>query len=358
MDINMKLSMWMIANRLSSLDLELNIRESSLAVLKSARRVYATNCVHVYSDGKDAICSGEGDTIRIPDMDLITGFEIIQGVFDYFQDWMDQLLQMVRGRNYQGIIDLAWQVFRNPLILMDGNNRVLGLTRQYPEDALDEEWYYLCNYGYPSLNAILQMRADHNNIEFWQHGAKSFQFSENRLLKYIGRSYCMYCNDAVCGRITVLCKERELNPGDYQLLELIATLLEPSLGQVYYENVLNNTNVFYNLLLGNPYDQKQLCTQLSYQQWKTEDTFYLTMIEVLANDRRQMLDKNLGILMQVILYHSQDYVVMKKTPYILLLSNRNLSAENSMLTFLSNLETYNPIKISFSLPCTINPSMP
>ena len=41
----MRLSMWMIANRLSSLDLELDIRSSAPAVLKSARRVYATNCV-------------------------------------------------------------------------------------------------------------------------------------------------------------------------------------------------------------------------------------------------------------------------------------------------------------------------
>lgn len=347
----MGLSMWMIANRLSSLDLELDIWASAPAVFKSARHVYATNCVHVYSQGEDVICNGEGDIIRIPDMDLLTGFEIIQGVFDYFQDWMDEILQMVRDRDYQGIVDLAWYVCRNPIILMDGNNRVLGITRQYPEDALDEEWYYLCNYGYTSLNAVIEMRDDKVGVEMLQHGARSFHFPKTQILKYGGYSYCMSCNDITCGRITILSKERELNPGDFQLMELLARILEPSLGQIYYENVLNNTNVFYNLLMGETFDRKMLDTQLSYQQWHPEDTYFLTLIEVTDGVKKSSIGRNLDMLMQTLLYHSHNYVPIKKTPYILLLSNRRPNTEGEMLTFLKALETHNPIKISFSLPC-------
>ena len=39
----MKLSMWMIANRLQSLDMKLDIRGNAPVILNSARRVYATN---------------------------------------------------------------------------------------------------------------------------------------------------------------------------------------------------------------------------------------------------------------------------------------------------------------------------
>ena len=194
----MRLSMWMIANRLSSLDLKLNIRDTAPAVLKSARRVYATNCVHVYSEGDDVICNGEGDTIRISNMDLLTGFEIVQSVFDYFQDWMDEMLRMLRERNYQGMVDLAWQVCRNPLILMDGNNKVIGITRQYPSNSLDSEWSYLCNYGYTSLNAVLQMRDSNADLEMLQHGVRSFRFPRAGMLEYGGCTYCMICNDITC----------------------------------------------------------------------------------------------------------------------------------------------------------------
>lgn len=347
----MRLSMWMIANRLSSLDLELDIRSSAPAVLKSARRVYATNCVHVYSEGEDVICNGEGDIIRIPNMDLLTGFEIIQGVFDYFQDWMDEILQMVRERNYQGIVDLAWYVCRNPIILMDGNNRVIGITRQYPDDSLDEEWYYLCNYGYTSLNAVSQMRDDKTGLEMLQHGPRAFQFPKTRILKYGGYSYCMSCNDIICGRITILSKERELNPGDFQMVELLARLLEPSLGQIYYESVLSNANVFYNLLTGKSFDRKMLDTQLSYQQWSMDDTYCLTLIEVTDGGKKSFISRNLDMLMQTLLYHSHNYVPIKKTPYILLLSSLRTNTGGEMREFLKVLETHNPIRISFSLPC-------
>ena len=50
--------MWMIANRLSALDPEIHIRDSAPIILRSARRAYATNCVHVFQVGKDAICNG------------------------------------------------------------------------------------------------------------------------------------------------------------------------------------------------------------------------------------------------------------------------------------------------------------
>ncbi len=347
----MKLSMWMIANRLSSLDMDLDIRDDAPAVLNSARQAYATNCVHVYREGNSVICSGEGSTIRIHNMDVVQGFEIIQSVFDYFQDWSDDMVRLVRERNYQGAIDLACQVFHNPILLQDGNSRVLGISQKlYPADSLDAEWAYLCKYGYSSLNAIQQMRYDYPNIEFWHHGTQTFRFSDD-FLSYSGVSYCLYCNDVICGRITLLEKDRPLNTGDCQLLEQLAAILEPGLGQIYYESVLNNTNVFHNILFGDPYDKKLLDTQLAYLQWQSEDTYYLTAVEVQDISGRKTRDENVDLLMQVILRQTTNYVVMKKRACILLLANRNLSKDAQMLTFLKKLQARNPIKIGFSLPC-------
>lgn len=120
--------------------MELDIKNDAPVILKSARRVYATNCVHVYQENNDVVCNGEGNTIRFQNMDLTQGFEIIASVFDYFQDWMDDMIRLTRERDYQGVIDLAWQVFQNPIVMLDGNNRVLGISRQYPPDSVDDEW--------------------------------------------------------------------------------------------------------------------------------------------------------------------------------------------------------------------------
>ena len=346
----MKLSMWMIANRLHSLDMKLDIKEDAPVILNSARRVYATNCVHVYSEGNDVICNGEGDSIRFENTDLTLGFEIVASVFDYFQDWMDRLIRLSREHDYQGVVDLAYEVFKNPIVLLDGNNRVLGITRQYDADALDDEWAYLSQYGYSSLNAVQQMRYDYNNFDYWYHGPKKFRFSGSNLLDYDGLTYCMYCNDSICGRINVLAKDRPLNAGDSQLLDQIAMILEPVLGQTYYESVLNHTNVFHNILFGLPYDKRQLDKQLSYQQWTADNDYYLTVIEVFDVAGRPATDANVEQLLQVLARQASGCAALKKDTCILLLGTSNLVLDVSMTPIFNTLTARNPIRIAFSLP--------
>ena len=90
----MKLSMWMIANRLSSLlDMEIDIRWDAPAILNSARTVYSTNCVHVYQENDHVVCSGEGDRILFYNLSAKETFEIIQGVFDFYEDWEDKIAE-------------------------------------------------------------------------------------------------------------------------------------------------------------------------------------------------------------------------------------------------------------------------
>ena len=44
----MRLSMWMIANRLHALEPEVSIKSDAPMELRGARNVMAPNCVHVY----------------------------------------------------------------------------------------------------------------------------------------------------------------------------------------------------------------------------------------------------------------------------------------------------------------------
>ncbi len=87
----MKLSMWMIANQISELDIKLEIREDAPAILNSARLAYATNCVHIYKEKNYVVCDGEGDRIIIYDMEITRVFELIQSVFDAHEDWISKI---------------------------------------------------------------------------------------------------------------------------------------------------------------------------------------------------------------------------------------------------------------------------
>ena len=65
----------------------------------------------------------------------------------------------------------------------------------------------------------------------------------------------------------------------------------------------------------------------------------------------RIANNELNILMNTILQQYPNCIVLKKTPYILVLSNKNLSSEQGVMYFFKNLASSNPIQIGFALPC-------
>ncbi len=347
----MKLSMWMIANRLSSLDMEVEISENAPAVLNSARRVYATNCVYVYQDGEDAVCDGEGDIIRIQNSSATQAFEIIQSVFDYFEDWAAEIDDYIRKKDYQSLVDCCWQVFHNPLVLFDANNKVLGISSRYPKDALDEEWRHLYEFGYSSINAVQMIKQRYGYIDFKKHGPQPYEISTSPSVNVPGISYCLYFGDFDCGRLNLLASERPLNTGDIQVLEYLAKSLEPVFAQYYQSDEGNTGSVFLNILMGKPYDEKNLELQLAYQQWSRDDSFFCTLIRLAPGSGQSDSARELNMLFHLTERFVPDSVVIRNSPYIVVFSNHDLSKDAAFSSRMAVLSRSNPIQIASSLPC-------
>ncbi|MGN0293366.1 MAG: PucR family transcriptional regulator [Lachnospiraceae bacterium] len=348
----MKLSMWMIVNRISELDPEIHITDNDPAILNSARNVYATNCVHVYQEEDCVVCKGEDNYIRLHDITVAQAFEIIQGVFDYYEDWMDGIMQSIRDRDYQKVIDLAWQIFRNPMVLLDSNRKVLGITRQYEPDSIDAEWEYLIRYGYSSLNAVKTMKCSDIYVDLQRHGLKDYKVADDSMIGHGGLSYSLYSGEVLCGRINVLKKDRELNPGDRQLLITLAQLLEMNLGSVLFSSTLSAGNALFNLLTGKPYAEQQLDIQLAYQQWERKDTYHLALVRIFGDMEKKLLSEELDALCGLISRNIPNAVVLKRAPCIMILTNRDLMSDAAVGSFLHTLLEKNPVHIGFSLPCS------
>ncbi len=342
----MKLSMWMIANRLAPLmDLTTDISQQAKPVLNSARLAYSTNCAHVYAEGADVICDGEGDRIILRDIDVKEAFEIIQGVFDFFQDWELQIQEAIDEGRYQDILDDSDILFQNPIILMDGNCRILGLSNHPEMKEIDPEWDYLSRYGYSSLNSMRTMRYDYSNIDFDHYGCQTFSFESNKSLPFGGVSYCMQFSGVNCGRMTVLAKNRQLNPGDYQLVEKICRMLEPRLGA--YQPLQNShRNVFYNLLTQDAYSDKELDLQMTFQQWLRTDTFQVALVQPFAAEESE---SSMHLLARTIARHMQSCVTLAHGSGVLILANWALDEDASFLQFIQSLLNSNPVNVAFSL---------
>ncbi len=341
----MKLSMWNIANRLSPLmDVSINIRADAKPVLNSARMAYSTNTAHVYQSNKNVIVEGEGDQILLYDIKLKEAFEIIQGVFDYYQDWEAEVEKAIADGDYQHVIDCCWLVFSNPMTLMDGNNRLLAITRDPALGEMDQEWDYLCKYGYSSLNSIRSMRYDYANIDFAHYGSQSFQFQRSNIMQYGGVTYTMIFNEANCGRINLLEKCRKINAGDTQLLERLAKMLEPKLGAITLAPN-PHINVFFRLLSQQPYSEKELQLQLTYYQWLPEDSYQLCTIKPSEDTN----EASRHILARTIAQHLQNAIVMEKNDCVHIICNRDMYNDTAHQQFRDILLANNPVRIAYSL---------
>lgn len=342
----MKLSMWMIANRLSSLlDLETEISLEAKPILNSARLVYATNCVHIYQDKATVICEGEGDRIRIHGVSIKEAFEIIQGVFDFFQDWESRIQEDIRQRNFQALIDHCDILFQNPLLLMNANYFCLGKSSGYGPEDVDEEWAYISRYHYSSLASIRQMRHD-LSVDLERSGYSAYHYSTIPGLKYGGVSYNLQFNALSCGRLTVLAYNRPLNPGDYQLIVKLAGYLEPVLGT---ENPSGTTgaSALYHLILGKPYVEHELQLQFAYHHWSETDTF---QIAVLLPTESRPANPDMPLLMRTLQQQFPYTVVFLKENQIIIMSNRDFSKDPHFLEYYLQYVAPEGIRLGFSLP--------
>ena len=340
----MKLSMWMIANRLSPLmEIAANISLDAKPILNSARVAYSTNTAYVFQSGKNVVVEGEGDQITLFDINVKEAFEIIQGVFDYYQDWEADMEAAVAKGDYQHMIDKCWLVFNNPMMLLDGNNRLLAITRDPALGPMDAEWEYLCRYGYSSLNSVRNMRRE-PGLDPGHSGVQTFSLQRSAGMDYGGVSCSMIFNEAVCGRLTLLEKGRKLNPGDSQLLDRLAKLLSPRLGAVQTgPNV--HTNVFFRLLAQQPYSEKELHLQLAYYQWLSDDPYQLCTIRP-AED---IGENALRVLARTISQQLQSSIVLEKGGCVHVISNRDMYSDVTHQQLRDVMLSDNSLQIVYSL---------
>lgn len=289
----MKLSMHMIANRIYFLDMELNLSDSDPPVLKSARLVYATDCAYIYAKGKDTICEAESGSIRLRDVNLTEGFDIIQSVFDFYDDWQQNILDLAAQKSYQDLVDACFRVFHNPMIMFDADCKVMGISSQYGENDVDREWAYLSRYGYSSIQALEYMKSYYPDHDFEHEKILPFHF-KGTILNCEGITGALIYQNEFFLRINVIEKERALNYGDYQILEMLLHIMYQHLEKRDAEKEKGEENsVFHSLLNQEAVDKEKLARKLHYAGWEVSDEYQLILVWA---DKKEMSAKTAEVM--------------------------------------------------------------
>lgn len=351
----MKLSLWMIANRMSELDIELHISEDAKVHLNSARRVYATNCVHCYATPEgDVICKAEEDYILLRDITLTQAFEIVQSIFDFYEDWQDELHHSIIHRDYPKFADCCSRIFRNQVILFDSDYHVLGMSSAYSEMPLDEEWSYLMKYRWMPSRTLRQIRGS-QGVDYEQRpGIRSYKKRFTTGMNYDSVHYAVGQYGDICGRITILQSDRELNQGDYQILQRIVEMWEPVVRSQIQIEGYGSGDVLLDLILGRPYYEKRLLRRIGSMNWKAKENYSLAIVRPKDFSDKKTLFGELHIVKNLIEQNSINCAVFlhDKPGALLILYRGTLKDHESQINFLFDICKNNPIRAGFSMDCS------
>lgn len=278
----MKLNLWMIANRLSALEPELHIPEDAPAILQSARRAYATQCVYIYQRDRNVICDAgaSGGYLVFRNMNCDQIFEMVQFTFDFYREWQEMLIEAAENLDYQKIMGQSWMVFHNPMILLDASNNILAMSEQYGEDEVNDDWRYLCQHGHSSVQVIQYLMEEGRRHGYYMSGrARIYHFDRGGINANM-MSAAIYYNNEICGRINVVEKERTLNPGDTILLDYIVKYLSMVLGKLSEQskNPFLFAPAFTKMVRNQPVTEAEFLCWKEYTQWSDGDEMVIVVL--------------------------------------------------------------------------------
>lgn len=343
----MKLSMWILANLLESFDPEIQIREHSPRVLHSARMAHATNCVYVRQEGDGCLCSWNTDTIRLPELSALEGYELLQSLFDFMYDWQEQISKAAESQDFPLLVDLCFPLFHNPIVLCDASHKTLAMSSHYGAEDVDEEWYYLKTYGYPSM--VSPRKLGDAEITYHMSGEiVQFQFSTPSGLHSCLSSHLL--SDGIpVGFLTVVEKDRPMNYGDMQLLQVLSQLLIPSLSRLEH-STSSQGYLFQQLMEGKPLSPNRAQQILQQKSWDTNHFYRVILVDFEKGESPSALwDRYYHFAALDTKLPEDLFGYFEEHPVIL--ANETLCPHTRQLEIINQLLDALPVRIACSLPC-------
>ena len=281
----MLLSMWMLVNHLTNRDIEIHIRAEAPRQLRSARLSDTPGCLWISKKGNDTVCRNDEDFFLLRDTAPEEALELVQTVFDSYNDWDMQIREALLVRDYQRVVDCSCSIFNNPVVLGDADLMVMNLSRDFNID--NKEWKNLVEHSSLSLNALKELQQD-RRLQMHADGARYFTMKKHGLADFI----CVQLTgeNTFFGRLSVLGYNRKLERGDIQALDYLAGLLCRTLSHDPDRDSGPQT-LISRLAGGEAIDRDLLYRHLSLKGWAdTKDTSLCTVcLSPLASSGEEML---------------------------------------------------------------------
>ena len=330
----MKLSMWMIANRLGKYNISTDVLNKNAPIYQSVRLIPRMNCVHVCQKDENVECVGDGDVITFKSNTSDNVFDIIADIFDDYNNLENDAIKYAESYDLEGLINRLFDFFNNPIVLFDKNYNVLALTKQYGIDDVNSEWRHYYTYGSPSLDHIIQNKD--SSAEFISDpSAQIYRFNSPSKQNYMTCSIAY--NNVEIGRIAILEKDRTINFGDQQLLNCLILKIAPILTRTdFSKKEFLGQNYLLKILMDVAVDDTELKHFFKYSTWNQEDSLKICLITPHINS---IINEYLSLIKEYSLKLLPDFHVFIHQEQIIMVMNESIMSFETAIKLLKSVTT-------------------
>lgn len=337
----MKLSMWILNDWLQKYRPQPRILQGE-QVLRSARilsnetdierqNVYLAKASEFISGEEDKVICVQGqDMILLNTQDMDEVLNTIFDAFDFYNSWADGIAEdIAAGCSVQDIVDRSDAVFKQPLLVYNSGNEIIGISSGYPEGSLDEEWDTLLQTGTNSMDFLMKLRKElklqrsrRDTIRYFVEGSR---YSSVYKSIFSGRFWV--------GRLLLLETEHELSQGEMQLFDTLAALVERwTADSSRASQMKEETAVFRDLIGGQPVSREEIDHKLQMAGWQKEHKKQLIRIEIPQNQ----IEISRALVQRLENAFADSYVI-DASEVLYLLVNKDLLPERDMEAALTEL---------------------
>jgi len=271
----MRINMWMLANMLRDENPIIDIGTNAESDLFGVGFTESPGRVCIIKEGSDILCYSNNNKILMKNCSFMYAFERVQHVFDYYNQWHDNVAEFCKSSNWQHLVDSIYPICQNPIVLFDVNNKVISMSSRFPHGSVDEEWDFLLDYGVASEINIKAGRANPRFLEYLYEGSNYFLTPATANCDQEFLTICIKHADEPWGFISSVSTVNKFSKGEIDSLMALARTVETFLPQrpVSAQQEIDN-NVFKEYLTNKDYDNPDVLNHnINSFNWDTHDRY-------------------------------------------------------------------------------------
>lgn len=258
----MKISMWMIAEKMEKYHPESNILDGTAQItgvrfLSGPKDVPPEpRFVYLHLNYPTAILINGRDSITVHTQNISELLNELLAVFDYYNNWEKALWDAAAQKSFQQIIDLGHETLGNPMVVTDMHGNILAMSSAFAGDDINDYWVDIRNsHRIPPAILSMPLYSPTGKPASWTDTPSIY--IQGNGTKIIG-TYIKSDGNLIAG-LALWQYKRPILPSDLYLVQILYEVMISTL-DAQYRSVPARfyASILKDLLAGNPVGDKQL----------------------------------------------------------------------------------------------------